>query len=180
MTRPNTEAARAEKTKLSSKFWIVLPLALLLSAAACSREQVSVPTDSSQTSVTALAPIAGHLLVADQAGQPADVKLRDAARQFGRPRPVRYRRQCKNGRAGNQRGPHRDSVCGGRHHRARLANRACPAKMHRANRIFAEGKGKTQPVTKPGDCKGPKSKKVIACLQPDRRVDIEIIGTKAE
>ena len=46
-----------------------------------------------------------------------------------------------------------------------------------ANRIFAEGKGKTQPVTKPGDCKGPKSKKVIACLQPDRRVDIEVIGT---
>jgi len=27
------------------------------------------------------------------------------------------------------------------------------------------------------DCKGPKSAKVIACLQPDRRVDIEIIGT---
>jgi OOP family OmpA-OmpF porin len=46
-----------------------------------------------------------------------------------------------------------------------------------ANRIFAEGKGETQPVTKPGDCKGPKSKKVIACLQPDRRVDIEVIGT---
>jgi OOP family OmpA-OmpF porin len=45
------------------------------------------------------------------------------------------------------------------------------------NRIFAEGKGKTQPVTKPGDCKGPKSKKVIECLQPDRRVDIEVIGT---
>jgi OOP family OmpA-OmpF porin len=33
-------------------------------------------------------------------------------------------------------------------------------------------------VTKPGDCKGPKSPKVIACLQPDRRVDIEIIGVK--
>lgn len=49
-----------------------------------------------------------------------------------------------------------------------------------ANRVFAEGKGETQPVTKPGDCKGPKSKKVIACLQPDRRVDIEIIGTKAQ
>jgi OOP family OmpA-OmpF porin len=46
-----------------------------------------------------------------------------------------------------------------------------------ANRVFAEGKGETQPVTKPGDCKGPKSKKVIACLQPDRRVDIEVIGT---
>lgn len=46
------------------------------------------------------------------------------------------------------------------------------------NRIYAEGKGKTQPKTQPGECKGPKSKKVIACLQPDRRVDIELIGTK--
>ena len=47
-----------------------------------------------------------------------------------------------------------------------------------ADRIYTEGKGSTQPVTKPGECKGPKSKKVIACLQPDRRVNIEIIGTK--
>lgn len=47
-----------------------------------------------------------------------------------------------------------------------------------ANRVYTEGKGKKQPVTKPGDCKGPKSKKVIDCLQPDRRVDIEVIGTK--
>ena len=46
-----------------------------------------------------------------------------------------------------------------------------------ANRIYTEGKGLTQPVTKPGDCKGPKSKKVIECLQPDRRVDVELIGT---
>jgi OOP family OmpA-OmpF porin len=46
-----------------------------------------------------------------------------------------------------------------------------------ANRIYTEGKGQKQPVTKAGDCKGPKSAKVIACLQPDRRVDIEIIGT---
>lgn len=46
-----------------------------------------------------------------------------------------------------------------------------------ANRVYTEGKGSKQPVTKPGDCKGPKSAKVIACLQPDRRVDIEIIGT---
>ena len=48
-----------------------------------------------------------------------------------------------------------------------------------ASRIDAEGKGKTQPVTKPGDCKGKKSAKVIACLQPDRRVDVEVNGTKA-
>ncbi|MDR3221890.1 MAG: OmpA family protein [Candidatus Accumulibacter sp.] len=46
------------------------------------------------------------------------------------------------------------------------------------NRIYTEGKGSKQPVTKPNDCKGPKSAKVIQCLQPDRRVDIEIIGTK--
>ena len=45
-----------------------------------------------------------------------------------------------------------------------------------ANRIYTEGKGLTQPVTKPGDCKGPKSKKVIECLQPDRRVDVQLLG----
>ncbi|MDR0439979.1 MAG: OmpA family protein [Candidatus Accumulibacter sp.] len=47
-----------------------------------------------------------------------------------------------------------------------------------ANRIYTEGKGSNQPVTNPDDCKGPKSPKVIACLQPDRRVDIEIIGVR--
>ena len=46
------------------------------------------------------------------------------------------------------------------------------------NKISASGKGKSQPVTKPGECKGPKSPKVIACLQPDRRVDVEVTGTK--
>lgn len=47
-----------------------------------------------------------------------------------------------------------------------------------ANRIFTDGKGESQPVTKPGECKGPATKKVIACLQPDRRVEIEVIGTQ--
>ncbi len=47
-----------------------------------------------------------------------------------------------------------------------------------ANRIYAEGKGETQPVTKAEDCKGRKSAKIIACLQPDRRVEIEVIGTR--
>ena len=46
------------------------------------------------------------------------------------------------------------------------------------NRVYTEGKGKKQPVTKPDQCKGAKSKKVIECLQPDRRVEIEVIGTK--
>ncbi len=47
-----------------------------------------------------------------------------------------------------------------------------------ANRVYTEGKGKKNPVTKPDQCPGAKSKKVIECLQPDRRVDIELIGTK--
>ena len=52
------------------------------------------------------------------------------------------------------------------------------AKGIAADRVYTEGKGSTQPVTKADQCKGPKSKKVIDCLQPDRRVNIEIIGTK--
>jgi OmpA-OmpF porin, OOP family len=47
-----------------------------------------------------------------------------------------------------------------------------------ANRISAEGRGKTQPVTRAGDCKGAMSVTVIACLQPDRRVHVEVTGTK--
>jgi OOP family OmpA-OmpF porin len=47
-----------------------------------------------------------------------------------------------------------------------------------AERIRAEGRGKKDPVTTPGECKGPVGPKVIACLQPDRRVDIEVSGTK--
>lgn len=45
------------------------------------------------------------------------------------------------------------------------------------NRIYTEGKGKKNPVTKPEDCKGAKSAKVVSCLQPDRRVDVEAVGT---
>ena len=44
--------------------------------------------------------------------------------------------------------------------------------------IRAVGRGKAEPLTNPGDCKGPVSPKVVACLQPDRRVDIEVSGTK--
>lgn len=50
------------------------------------------------------------------------------------------------------------------------------AKGIEKNRIYTEGKGKKQPVTKADQCKGPKSKKVIDCLQPDRRVDMEAVG----
>jgi OmpA-OmpF porin, OOP family len=43
--------------------------------------------------------------------------------------------------------------------------------------VYAEGKGKANPVTG-GTCKGPVGKKLISCLAPDRRVVIEVIGTK--
>ena len=46
-------------------------------------------------------------------------------------------------------------------------------------KIAAKGVDGTDPVTKPGDCKGSKATKaLIACLQPDRRVEVEVSATK--
>lgn len=45
-------------------------------------------------------------------------------------------------------------------------------------RMHTEGKGESQPLTKTGECDGAKSAKVIACLQPDRRVEVEVAGTR--
>ena len=48
-----------------------------------------------------------------------------------------------------------------------------------AAKITARGAGESSPVTRPGDCKGTKTTKpLIACLQPDRRVDVEVSATK--
>ena len=47
-----------------------------------------------------------------------------------------------------------------------------------AGKIEAIGKDGADPVTKPADCRGVKGNKLIACLQPDRRVDVEVTGTK--
>ena len=48
-----------------------------------------------------------------------------------------------------------------------------------SSKISAVGKGETQPVTKPGDCKGnSRTAALVACLQPDRRVDVEVNGTR--
>ncbi len=44
-------------------------------------------------------------------------------------------------------------------------------------RISVAGRGETQPLTSSDDCKGPATAKVIACLAPDRRVDIEVSGS---
>jgi OmpA-OmpF porin, OOP family len=52
-----------------------------------------------------------------------------------------------------------------------------------ASRVYAEGKGETQPVT--GDkcrrmgAENRRNAKLVACLQPDRRVEIEVVGTRA-
>jgi OmpA-OmpF porin, OOP family len=46
-------------------------------------------------------------------------------------------------------------------------------------RIAARGEGEAQPITKADECRGGKaSPALIACLQPDRRVEVEVTGTK--
>ena len=47
-----------------------------------------------------------------------------------------------------------------------------------AARVSASGVGETQPVTQASDCARVKLPKLVACLQPDRRVDVEMTGTK--
>lgn len=52
----------------------------------------------------------------------------------------------------------------------------------KAQRVTAEGKGESQPVTGE-DCKKmgaerAANRKLVACLQPDRRVEIEVLGTR--
>ncbi len=48
-----------------------------------------------------------------------------------------------------------------------------------SGKITARGVNGAQPVTQPGDCKGSKpTPAVVACLQPDRRVVVEVTGTK--
>ena len=48
-----------------------------------------------------------------------------------------------------------------------------------ADKISARGAGKSNPLTKPGECKGNKAtNKLVACLAPDRRVEVEVTGTR--
>ena len=79
---------------------------------------------------------------------------------------------------------HTDRLGSLKHNQGLSERRAAAVKTYlvskgiEANRVYTEGKGPSQPVT--GDkCKGnAATKALIACLQPDRRADIEVIGTK--
>jgi len=45
-------------------------------------------------------------------------------------------------------------------------------------RMRVESKGSTQPATQAGACGGAGRAMTIACLQPDRRVAVEVAGTR--
>ena len=81
---------------------------------------------------------------------------------------------------------HTDRLGGDKYNQALSERRAAAVKEFLVgqqidpNRVYTEGKGKTQPVSQ---CKNlgaesGKNKKLVECLQPDRRVEIEVIGTK--
>lgn len=45
-----------------------------------------------------------------------------------------------------------------------------------AGRITTEGRGEFEPSTDPAVCKGMRKRKLIDCLQPDRRVEVTVTG----
>jgi OOP family OmpA-OmpF porin len=50
-----------------------------------------------------------------------------------------------------------------------------------ADKVTAQGADGSDPVTKPDECPGEKrTPKLIACLQPDRRVDVEVVASRLE
>jgi OOP family OmpA-OmpF porin len=66
--------------------------------------------------------------------------------------------------------------------RAEAVKEYLASKASNANRVTAQGKGESSPMTGE-DCKnmGPErasNRKLVACLQPDRRVEIEVLGSR--
>ena len=50
-----------------------------------------------------------------------------------------------------------------------------------ADKVTAQGADGSDPVTKPDECPGEtRTPKLIACLQPDRRVDVEVVASRLE
>lgn len=62
--------------------------------------------------------------------------------------------------------------------RAQAVKAYLVAKGVQPDRVRAQGMGESRPVTQASDCPGGKSARVIACLQPDRRVEVEVLGTR--
>ncbi|HSY96777.1 MAG TPA: OmpA family protein, partial [Steroidobacteraceae bacterium] len=49
------------------------------------------------------------------------------------------------------------------------------------DKVIARGADGDDPVTKPDECPGEKrTPKLIDCLQPDRRVDVEVVGSRLQ
>ena len=68
-------------------------------------------------------------------------------------------------------------------HRANSVKAYLVSKGIPADKVYTEGKGKANPVTgktcdKIGGAQNGSNKKLVDCLQPDRRAVLEIIGTK--
>lgn len=61
--------------------------------------------------------------------------------------------------------------------RAAVVKEALISKGVAANKIYTEGKGEFNPEV---ECPGKKSAKVIECLAPNRRVDVEVIGSEKQ
>ncbi len=53
--------------------------------------------------------------------------------------------------------------------RTHLVRRGIPASL-----IVAEGRGSAEPRTQPADCEGVERARLAGCLQPDRRVEVEV------
>ena len=83
---------------------------------------------------------------------------------------------------------HADRIGTDKYNQALSEKRAAAVKAYlvskglEPNRVYTEGKGEKQSVTGDKCMKMGKdhrsNKKLVDCLQPDRRVDIEVIGTK--
>lgn len=85
---------------------------------------------------------------------------------------------------------HADRIGKAKHNQTLSEKRAAAVKEYlvskkvEANRVYTEGKGSKQPVTgdkcaKMGKESG-KNKKLVECLQADRRVEIEVVGTSKQ
>ncbi len=78
---------------------------------------------------------------------------------------------------------HADRIGSDDYNKKLSAERAEAVKQYLAQKgveptkVRSEGRGEEQPVTA-GQCKGMTGQKLISCLQPDRRVDIEVRGER--